>query len=326
MKKYFSPEIKIAFVAITAIVVLFFGLQFLKGLSLFSHSTRYQMKFSDISGLAPATSVYANGVKVGTVKNINYDYNNPNNPIMVDVDIDEGMKLPKDTYAAIISDFMGNTKVDLVLGKSRAILAENGIINGQINDGVLGQVKTMIPSVEKMLPKLDSILAHVNSIVADPTLRGTLHNAEKISANLTTSTKQLNLMMTQINTALPRFISKTNTLLTNADNVMINANRGIVDAHKTVKGANVIVTRLNNQLSGVDLQATMAKVNSALENVNNLTMKLNNGQGTLGLLINDPSLYHNLNNTMISADSLLTNFKAHPKRYVHFSIFGRKDK
>lgn len=326
MKKFLSPEIKIALVAVLAIVVLFFGLQFLKGLSLFSHPARYQMKFSDISGIAPTTSIFANGVKVGTVKRINYDYDNPNGPIMVDVDIDAGMKLPEDTHADIISDLMGNAKVNLIVGKSRNFLEENGVINGQINAGALGQMKTMIPYVEKMLPKLDSILAHVNSLLADPAMKGTLHNVDKITADLTTSTKQLNAIMAQVNTALPGLTSKTNTLLTNANSVMTNANNGIQDARGAMKGANTMITHLNNQLSGIDLQATMAKVNTTIDHVNSLTAKLNSNQGSLGLLMNDPTLYHNLNNAMVSADSLLTNLKAHPKRYVHFSIFGRKDK
>ena len=214
---------------------------------------------------------------------------------------------------------MGNAKVNLIVGKSRNFLEENGVINGQINAGALGQMKTMIPYVEKMLPKLDSILAHVNSLLADPAMKGTLHNVDKITADLTTSTKQLNAIMAQVNIALPGLTSKTNTLLTNANN-------GIQDVRGAMKGANTMITHLNNQLSGIDLQATMAKVNTTIDHVNSLTAKLNSNQGSLGLLMNDPTLYHNLNNAMVSADSLLTNLKAHPKRYVHFSIFGRKDK
>ena len=86
------------------------------------------------------------------------------------------------------------------------------------------------------------------------------------------------------------------------------------------------MTNLNGKLEGVDVEGTMARVNTALDHVNQLTAKLNSGEGSLGLFLNDPSLYNNMNQTMRDADSLLVNLKAHPKRYVHFSIFGKKDK
>ena len=83
---------------------------------------------------------------------------------------------------------------------------------------------------------------------------------------------------------------------------------------------------LNNKVDGLDVEGTMAKVNSTLDNMQAFTAKLNSNEGTMGLMLNDASLYNNLNSTMRSADSLLINLKAHPKRYVHFSLFGRKDK
>lgn len=326
MKKFFSPEVKIALVAVLAIIVLFFGLQFLKGLSLFSNSTHYQMKFNDISGVTPTTPIFANGVKVGTVRDINYDYNNPNNPILVDVNIEKDMKLPIDTHADILSDIMGNTKVNLILGKSKEILAENGFINGQINDGSLGQMKTILPSIEKMLPKIDSILANVNNLLADPAMKGTLHNFDKISSELTISAKQLNLIMAKVNTDLPVLSSKANNLLINANNVMANANNGISEAQEVMKGAGGVVRNLRNQLDGIDISVTMAKINTILEDINTFTTNIKNNKGSLGLLINDPTLYYNLNSTMKSADSLLINFKRYPKRYIHFSVFGSKNK
>ena len=294
MKKFFSPEVKIALVAVLAIIVLFFGLQFLKGLSLFSNSTHYQMKFNDISGVTPTTPIFANGVKVGTVRDINYDYNNPNNPILVDVNIEKDMKLPIDTHADILSDIMGNTKVNLILGKSKEILAENGFINGQINDGSLGQMKTILPSIEKMLPKIDSILANVNNLLADPAMKGTLHNFDKISSELTISAKQLNLIMAKVNTDLPILSSKANNLLINANNVMANANNGISEAQEVMKGAGGVVRNLRNQLDGIDISVTMAKINTILEDINTFTTNIKNNKGSLGLLINDPTLYLSL--------------------------------
>ena len=200
------------------------------------------------------------------------------------------------------------------------------MIEGGVNGGTLGGVRDLIPSVQQLMPKLDSILMSVNSLLADPALRNVVHNADKISADLTTSTRELNMLLAQLNGTVPGMMGKADRLLDNASGAMKNINGGITDARGTIKSANGMITTLDNKVADIDLAGTMYKVNTALEHVNALTAKLNSNEGSLGMLINDPTFYNNLNKTMRSADSLLINIKAHPKRYVHFSLFGRKDK
>ena len=159
----------------------------------------------------------------------------------------------------------------------------------------------MIPTIEKMLPKLDSILGSLNTLLADPALAQSLHNVQTITGNLTTSTAELNKLMASLNKGVPVMMAK-------ADGVLDNTNK------------------LTSNLAQLDIQNTMQQVDQTINNVKELTAKLNSNNGTLGLLMNDPSLYNNLNSTMCSADSLLTNLRQHPKRYVHFSLFGKKDK
>lgn len=315
MKKFFTPEVKIACVAIVGIILLFFGMQFLKGLSLFSSSDQYDLKFNDISGLSASSPVNANGFKVGTVKSIDYDYNKPGN-ITVHVDLNKGMRVPEGTTAEIVSDLMGNVQVKLIMpSEIKEFLHPGGVIDGRINDGALGEAKSMVPAIKQMLPKLDSILASVNMLLADPALKGSLHNVHKITTDLTTSTKELNALLAQINVQVPALTGNANALLANANSTMKSASG-------MVTNANQFMTKLN----GVDINGTMAKVNTTLTNVQELTDRINSGKGSLGLLINDPVLYNNLNTTVRSADSLVTDLKAHPKRYVHFSVFGKKDK
>lgn len=326
MKKFFTPQVKIALVAILAVVVLFLGMQFLKGLSLFSNDAHYKIKFDDITGLSNSTPVYARGFKVGIVRNINYDYDKLGELITVDINVDRTLRIPEGTTAEIISDIMGNVKVELKFAKNSQILKENGWIDGRINDGTLGDLKSMVPSFQKMLPKVDSILGSVNALLADPALKSSMHNIDKITNDLTTSTRELNTLLAQVNGSLPSLVTKTGRVMDNANGLMNNANRGITEARGAIRGANTMMATLNNKVDGVDVEGTMTRVNATIDNLNAFTAKLNSGEGSMGLLLNDASLYNNLNNTVRSADSLLTNLKAHPKRYVHFSIFGRKDK
>ena len=299
--KFFTKEVQIALVAIAGIVVLFFGLSFLKGLSLFSNNNSYYVKFSDISGLSESSPVYARGYRVGVVKNIIYDYNKASD-IIAEIDLDSRMNLPIGTAAQLESDMLGNIKINLLFPENIASMLNRGdTISGTVSGGALAKVAALVPTVEKMLPKLDSILANVNMLLADPALANSLHNIDHITSDLTTSTRELNILMAQLNKDVPGMVTRANTVLDNTG-------------------------QLTGKLNELDLAATMAKVDATLENVHQMTEALNNNQGTLGLLMRDPELYRNLTATMQSADSLLIDLRAHPNRYVHFSLIGRKDK
>ena len=299
--KYFTKEVQIALVAIVGLVVLFFGLQFLKGVNLTSTDSRYYAQFDDMSGLSANSPVYADGYKVGIVKDIIFNYGG-SQPNLAVLDIDAKRRLPKGTAAEIETDMLGNVELNLLLANNpRERMQPGDTIMGNMSQGLLGRVETVLPALEKMLPKLDSILTSVNTLLADPAIANSLHNMERISSDLTVTTRELNTMMGSVNRQLPG-------LLTKADGVMDNTQR------------------LTANLSAIDVQATMAKVNATLDNVEKMTQALNCKEGTIGLLMRDPSLYLNLSNTMRSADSLLIDLKAHPKRYVHFSLFGKKDK
>ena len=284
------------------------------------------MQFDNVDGITPTTPIYANGFKVGTVKDIVYDYDDPSKPINVSVAIDKDMRIPMGSTAEIENDIMGNVKVNLILGNAKQYLKQDGIIVGSINGGILGKMKNSLPEVQRIIPKIDSILTNIVALTSDPALAGTLHNANKISSDLTKSSKQLNILLAQLNKSLPAMTSKANGLLDNTNGVMTEAKAGIADARSTMKGADVLITSLNDKVNALDIQTTAAKLNMALDEVNKLTATLNSNKGSMGLLMNDPALYNNLNSTLRNVDSLVVNLKANPKRYVHFSIFGRKNK
>ncbi|MBM0156180.1 MlaD family protein [Segatella copri] len=296
-----TKEIKIALVAIVGILVMYFGINFLKGMNLFSTNNAYYMTFDDIQGLGASTPIYADGYKVGTVDGLEYDYKE-NGPIKVKVDINKDLRIPQGSKAEIVKDLMGNLQVNLLLANNpRERVEPGGIIPGAVNGGMMDKAANLVPVVEKMLPKLDSILTSVNALLADPALAASLHNVETITSNLTVSTRELNTLMAGLNKQVPGMIGKANGVLDNTN-------------------------RLTANLASLDVQGTLNKVNQTLESAHQFTEKLNSNQGSLGLLMNDTKLYDNLTSTMSHADSLVIDLKAHPKRYVHFSVFGRKDK
>ena len=297
----FTKEIRIALVAIVGILVMYFGINFLKGINLFSTNNAYYMTFDDIQGLGASTPIYADGYKVGTVDKVDYDYSG-NGPIKVKADINKDLRIPAGSMAEIEKDIMGNLQVNLLLATNpRERIEPGSVIPGTVNAGMMGKAAQLVPVVEKMLPKLDSILTNVNALLADPAIAASLHHVETITNNLTVSTRELNTLMAGLNKQVPGMIRKANGVLDNTN-------------------------RLTANLADLDVQGTLNRVNATLEGAQKFTDQLNSGKGSLGLLMNDTKLYDNMTSTMSHADSLVIDLKAHPKRYVHFSIFGRKDK
>ena len=297
----FTKEIKIALVSILGIVVLFFGLQFLKGLSVFSSDNTMYVAFTDATGLSVSSPVYANGYRVGVVKALDYDYD-PHGKIVAEVGLNKEMRVPVGSRAELASDLLGNIKINLVLGDDPLnMIAVGDTISGGMEAGIMSKVGEMMPVIMDIAPKLDSIMTSLNLLLADPALRNTLHHVEGMTENLNATSQELKTLSASLNREVPTMMHKANGVLDNTQ-------------------------QLTHNLSQIDVEAMNAKVNQTLANVEQMTQRLNSNEGTLGLLMRDKSLYNNLTATAASADSLLTDLKAHPKRYVHFSIFGKKDK
>lgn len=307
--KYLTKEVKLAVTAVVAIVLLFILINFLKGINIFTSSNTYHVRFKDIAGLVVSNPVYANGYAVGIVRDIQYDYKRTDN-VVVTIEVDKEMKIPEGTCAELESELMGGVKMNLILGPNPVRnLSVGDTIAGGIHFGAMERVSAMLPAVEQMMPKLDSILANLNRLTADPALAQTLHNTAELTANLQEASVALNAMMRN---DMPQLMRKANNIGTNMET-------------------------LSGNLARVDIEGTVGQVSTTLGSVQQLTddlsttttllnNKLNSRDNTLGLFLNDRGVYDNLNSTMRHADSLMIDLKAHPKRYVHFSVFGRKDK
>ncbi|MGN0060828.1 MAG: MlaD family protein [Alloprevotella sp.] len=295
-------EIKIAITAIVCVAILIVGINFLKGINIFQSTNSYYVKLKDSKQLAVSNLVYANGYPVGTIRDIEYNYAD-NSAVVVLIELDKNMRIPKGTTASLETPLMGGVIMHLVLGQNPTDLLEpQDTILGANSMGAMDQLSTMMPTVEAMLPKLDSILTNLNRLTGDPALQQTLSNAAEITENLKHTSAELDKLMA----------NQVKNTLNNAEQLTGNLAKADVEGTMTNLNSTVADARL---LVG-QLQATMADVQRQLTGTD----------GTLGALMNDRALYDNLNHTLQSADSLVTDLKAHPKRYVHFSLFGRKDK
>ena len=214
--RFFTKEVRIALVAILGIVVLFFGLHFLKGMPVFSNDDVYYVTFDNIDGLTVSNSVFADGYQVGNVKAIDYNYQK-SGKVVVALEVDNELRIPKGSTAEIDKDLMGNIQLNLLMANNPRERFEPGdTLKGVNAAGLMGAVQQLMPKVEQMLPKVDSILTSVNLLLADPSIARSLHNIETISANLATSTQGLNQLVAEVNGQVPGMMHKADYALDKA--------------------------------------------------------------------------------------------------------------
>ena len=296
--KYITKEVRIGNAGIIALCVLVYGINYLKGINMFKPSSYFYVKFKNVNGLAKSSPVFADGVRVGIVRDIYYDYNQAEN-VVVEVELDTELRIPKGSSAELTSELMGGVRMDILLANNpREKYAIGDTIPGKLNNGMMESVAALMPQIEQMLPKLDSIMTSLNTILGDQSIPATLHSVEKMAANLEVTSGQLKVLMGR---DIPQLTGKLNTL-----------------------GDNFI--SISDNLKKIDYANTFNEIEQTLANVKIVTEKLNSKDNTVGLLLNDPQLYNNLNATTANAASLLEDLKEHPKRYVHFSLFGKKEK
>ena len=296
--KLLSKEVRIGIAGVAALCILVSGINYLKGIHLFKPTSYFYVKFNNVNGLTKSTPVFADGYSVGIVRDLIYDYTTPGR-VVAEIDVNPELRIPAGSTAELTTDMLGGMKMSLLLANNPRQRCEVGdTLQGTLNTGMMGQVGDMVPQLERMLPKLDSILCSINTLLADPALTATLHHVEGLTANLNATSQQLNRMMSQ---EMPALTGKLNRI-----------------------GDNMVT--ITDNLKSIDYAAAMSKVDDTLANVKRLTDQLNSRDNTIGLLLNDPALYNNLSATTANAASLLQDLQAHPKRYVHFSLFGKKDK
>ena len=302
-----AREIKVGILAAVCLFLLFFGFNFLKGVNIFSPTNSFHGTYAHLHGLEEQAAVYIRGHKVGQVDAIHYDYTR-DSAFTIDISINRDIALPAGTQMALVADgLLGGMAIELQLpnsslgtkGASLSEAAHSNIQKGSflpttyvpglmenLQGELLAHLDSAIQDVDQTIHGVDSLVAALRGQVEGNHLKNTLANVDRVSGDLSSVSHDLKGMM---NNQVPRIVNNADTAIANLNSVMAD-----------IKDAN--------------LKATVAKVDSAVDNINGVVTQ-----------IKSPIMQH-IDATIVSADSLLTDIKAHPKRYVHFSVFGRKDK
>lgn len=296
-KGTFTRELWIGLLGIASIVIVYLLINFFKGINIFSNGEKYYVRFSNIGEIVNTSPIFINGYKVGHVSNVIYNFENPDE-VYVEMLLDSQLQMPQGSVALINTKMLGSSTISLALGKSTTMIHPGDTIEGRMNTGAMDEAAEMIPQITAMLPKLDSILVSLNSTLANPAINSSVDNIGELTAELNTTAKLLNnVLANDIPAATGKLVEIEDDLL-----------------------------KMSSQLSEVDYNKLIGSLEASLTNIQNITAALNNGEGTAGMLLKDSTLYNKLNNTTEAATLLLEDLKKNPKRYVHFSVFSRKEK
>ena len=293
-----SREAKIGIVGVIALVMMFYTIKFLQGINPFSVSDTYYINFANAKALAKSSPVYADGYNIGIVSDISYDFEHPGHGVVVQISVDHGLRIPAGTVAVLDEAMLGGCTLNLRMGNSPVERFSKGdTIPSEAASGLMATAAKLVPKLEQTLARVDTLLEALNTLATDPNLKAVLANANSMSANLDKSSQQLN------------------KLLANDVPAMV----------KTFDQAGQNVATLAENFSQIDVNSTLARADSALAGLQTVTQRLNSNDNSIGLLLNDTALYGQLNRTVVGAAALVEDLKAHPKRYVHFSVFGKKE-
>jgi len=287
---------------VVAILVLYFGLNFLKGKDFFSSSNYYYASYENVGGLVVSSPVYVKGFKVGQVESIHYDFTKKQS-FLIKISVSKDIKLPVGTIVQLYDEgLMGGKAVQLIYAPivlTQTMHEPNDTIASEVGIGLMAQLSgDLVPKIESIATQADSLIRSVRVLVQNKDLNKSLSSIQHTTADLAVTSAQLKKVM---NTDVPHILSDVNT---------------VTGDFKQITG----------NLKKIDYAATFASIDHTIANLSLITDKMNSSEGTIGLLLNNKDLYINLSNTAASSDKLLIDMKQNPKRYVHFSLFGSKTK
>ncbi len=297
MKKY-SKELLIGLTVLITLLILFFGIDYLKGVNVFKAANYYYASYTDVAGLAQSAPVTVNGYKVGLVREVAYEYDNPGH-VRVELSLDRKLRVPEGTEAVLVTDMLGTSSIELHMSDSKSFHNVGDKLKGVNSTGLMGSVTTeILPAITTALPKIDSLLTAVTALVSDPAMLAAVKRLDTVMANLETATKSLSATM-----------ASTPAIATDAKATMTNVSKLSSD-----------LAEVTARLRDMPIDSTFANIKAMTVQLNKTVEQLNSKDSSLGMLINDPTLYNNLTGATASLDSLLQDVKKNPKRYISIKL------
>lgn len=281
-----------------ALAILFFGIEYLKGVSIFKPSNYYYSVYNDVKGLEVSAPVMVNGYKIGQVDKVELMYDRPGN-VLVSMSLDKEFKIPVNSKALVESSLLGTASLKIELAKAGEYYSPGDTIPGGVAAGMMDQVtEQLLPGVNDVIPKVDSILTNINTITGEPALLNTLKNMERLTSTLNTTANVLNSAVRTVPATL------------NSVNDIVNSVNGIVTD----------LNKVTSTIADAPLDSTINNFNRISADLAALTSQLENPNSTLGALLNDSGLYDNLTKASLSIDSLLVDIRKNPKRYINIKL------
>lgn len=301
MKSLQSKEVKIGASVLIALLALFFGINYLKGVNIFKAANYYYASYTNVAGLAQSAPVTLNGYKIGLVREISYEYDNPGH-VKVELSLDRKLRLPEGSHAVIVTDMLGTSTVELRMGTSKEFIEVGSEIPGLEGSGLMDQVSTeLMPTVMNILPGIDSLIHSLNAVASHPALISSVERLDRIMANLEATTTTLNGAMKGV----PTLVNSANATMANVSEISANINQ-----------VSKALAVLSEDLKEMPLDSLVNNITAITANLDRATAQLNSTNSSLGLMLNDPGLYNNLNSSAAHVDSILIDLKRQPKRYI----------
>jgi phospholipid/cholesterol/gamma-HCH transport system substrate-binding protein len=303
-----SKELKVGLLTVISGVILYFGVNFLKGYDFLSSTATYFVVYDKIDGLVPSNPVQINGMSVGKVIATEI-LQNQSSKILVEFDLDKKIKLNKNSVAILKDNgLLGGKMIEIVVNQGQAI-NQDDTLKANIDQGLMGMVAS---KANPLMSSLDTTITSVNQLLAE--YKGLSNNIKNILNNLESTTGNVNRLMVDNR-------QRISNITTNLDKLSTS----LVETEKSIKPLMSKMNTIADSVNAMRLASTMQEARKSVENLNEMLNSMKQGE-TLTKLMGNDSVYVNLNKTIANLDKLLVDFREHPKRYVHFSVFGRKDK
>lgn len=313
-----ANETKVGILAAFSIALLIIGYNFLKGNSIFSNETVLYAKYPRVDGLGVSKPVLINGFQIGRVDKLQLQ---PDGSIVATLKINGKYDIPKNSIARLEStDLLGSKAIVMGLGSGSEFAQEGDTLNANVEKNLMEAVEPVQKKAEAVVGKLDSILTSVNSIM-NPNFQ---KNVDKSFNSIASTLTSLEATSKKVDRMVGSESSKVEAIMNNAVSISSNLKNNN-------QKINAILNNLNSvtdQIAAANFKQTIDNANKAVADLQGVVTRINDGQGSLGLLVNDRQMYDNLNSASKNLDNLIIDLKENPKRYVHFSVFGggKKDK